>query len=113
MTLSDKQQNFTLMVAKLITFAYANDYELTFGEAFRTDAQQALHLASGKSKVKRSKHQDRLAVDFNLFKEGVYLTASEDYKELGKFWKSLDPANNRWGGDFVGFHDGNHFEYGG
>ncbi|MBV6340439.1 M15 family metallopeptidase [Candidatus Magnetobacterium casense] len=110
MTLGDKQREFTPMVAKLITFAYAKGYKLTFGEAFRTDEQQALHLKSGKSKVKRSQHQDRLAVDFNLFKEGVYLTASEDYAELGMYWKSLHP-DNRWGGDFAGFHDGNHFEH--
>jgi hypothetical protein len=119
MELGERQRAFTLMVAQLIIFAYARGYELTFGEAYRTDAQQELHLKSGKSRVKRSKHQDRLAVDFNLFVNGVFAKDAGAYRMLGEKWESL---GGRWGGRFgvkpesyateVGW-DANHFEYNG
>jgi hypothetical protein len=52
-------------------------------------------------------HTKRLAIDFNVFKDGKYLTKSEDLRELGEYWKSLNPKN-AWGGDFKNA-DGNHF----
>ncbi len=84
MKLSEKQRKFTLMVAELILFAYARDMELTMGEAFRTDEQQDIHLRSGASRVKRSRHQDRLAVDMNLFIDGRYVREKEKYRTLGE-----------------------------
>lgn len=41
----------------------------------------------------------KLAVNLNLFKNGVYLTKDEDYTELGQLWKTLD-HRNIWGGDY-------------
>jgi len=35
MTLGQKQRKFTRMVSQLIEYAYANGYELTFGDARR------------------------------------------------------------------------------
>ena len=41
----------------------------------------------------------RLAVDFNLFKGGKYLTATEDHQPLGEYWESIGSAwDGRWGG---------------
>ncbi len=107
------------MVAELILFAYEHGMELTMGEAFRTDEQQALHLKSGASRVTRSKHQDRLAVDMNLFIDGRYVRDKEKYRALGEKWESI---GGRWGGRFgvapedydtkVGW-DAGHFEFGG
>ena len=113
MSLSEKQRLFTKNIARLITFVYFNlpGYELTFGEAYRTKEQQEIYFKQGKSKTMNSKHLDRLAVDFNLFINGVYQTSTEAYKPLGEYWMSLD-KNNVWGGSWKSFPDGNHYEYG-
>jgi hypothetical protein len=89
------------MVALLILHAEQLGYELTFGDAYRDP--RAIY---GKWK---SLHRKRLAVDFNLFKDGVYLTQTEDYEPLGLYWESIGGS---WGGRF---NDGNHFslEHGG
>jgi hypothetical protein len=102
MTLSEKQRKFTQMVGQLIAWAYAQGYELTFGEAFRTPQQAKLNAAKG-SGIANSLHCDRLAVDFNLFVDGKYQTSTEAYEPLGLYWESLGGA---WGGRF---NDGNHF----
>lgn len=107
MLLSDHQQKFAHDVAKLIETIYKNGQEVTFGESWRSDEQQAIYIKSGASKRKRSAHQDKLAIDLNLFIDNVYQTKTAAYKPLGKYWKSLDPLNI-WGGDWG--WDGNHFE---
>ena len=109
MTLRQKQSKFAQMVARLIQWAFENGFEVTLGEAFRTDEQQEKYLKNGKSTVKRSKHQDRLAIDLNLFIDGKYQVSSEAYRPLGEAWKDMGGV---WGGDWKSFPDGNHFEYG-
>ncbi|MFW8205392.1 M15 family peptidase, partial [Klebsiella pneumoniae] len=47
MTLSEKQQRFTSMIALLIQYANANGMQLTFGEAYRTPEQAALNAKKG------------------------------------------------------------------
>ncbi len=42
-SLSQYQREFTVAIAKLILWANANGYELTFGEAFRTPEQAQLN----------------------------------------------------------------------
>lgn len=111
MTLSEKQRKFTLLISKLIQWAYANGMELTLGEAYRTLEQQEIYFKQGKSKTLASKHLERLAVDFNLFIGGQYKTDKESYKPLAEYWKSLDPECV-WGGDFNNFADCVHFQYG-
>lgn len=107
MALSDKQQQFTRNIGLLIGWAYANGYTMTFGDAYRDPRLAALNAQQGKG-IAKSLHTQRLAVDFNLFKDGAYLPKSEDYAPLGDYWKTLDPLN-RWGGDFKPVPDGNHF----
>ena len=102
-SLGQKQRRFLPMVAKLIEFAYSQGYELTEGDGYR-DAR--VHGALGEKKGyghPRSAHKQRLAIDLNLFKNGVYLTSTLHYKELGEYWESLGGS---WGGRF---EDGNHF----
>jgi len=94
-TLGQKQRWFTAMIAELITYAYANGYELTFGDAFRNPDIIYGH--------QNSLHKQRLAVDFNLFKNGEYLTKTSDHEPLGIFWESI---GGTWGGRF---DDGNHY----
>ena len=97
MSLLEQQLKFTLMVAKLINFAYENGFELTLGDAARMD---------NKGHKQGSFHYKRLAIDLNLFKNGKYLDKTEDHQMLGEFWKSIGGS---WGGDWS---DGNHFSYG-
>ena len=94
-TLSEKQQRFTRMVARLIYFAEDHGYRLTFGDAYRDERC--------KYGQPFSLHRKRLAVDFNLFKEGKYLQKTEDHTVLGEFWESIGGS---WGGRF---NDGNHY----
>jgi hypothetical protein len=101
-TLSQKQQRFTLMIAKLINFAYERGYGLTFGEAYRTPELAKMNAENGKG-IKNSLHSERLAIDLNLFIDGIYQRNTQDYKVLGEFWESIGGA---WGGRF---NDGNHF----
>lgn len=110
MTLSEKQQKFTVMVGQLIARATASGYGLTFGEAYRTPEQARLNAKAGKG-IANSLHTQRLAVDFNLFINGTYQTDSAAYKPLGEYWESLGGS---WGGRFSR-PDGNHFslEHGG
>lgn len=91
MTLSEKQQLFTVMVASLIHWAEEHGYRLTFGEAYRTPEQAALNAKKG-SGISNSLHTQRLAVDFNLFVNGQYKTRTEDYLPLGEYWESLGGA---------------------
>jgi hypothetical protein len=117
MILSEKQKIFTQNIAKLIDWAYAHGFELTFGEAWRSPEQQAIYVREGKSKTMNSRHLDRLAVDFNVFKGKNLVGGAQDIKPLGDYWVSLHP-DNVWGGDFncnsiVGddrFIDAPHFE---
>lgn len=115
MTLGKKQRKFTRMIAHLIEYAYANGYELTFGDAYR---DPRLHGDIGVKKSyssANSLHKSRLAVDFNLFKNGQYLTTTEAHRPLGEYWESI---GGTWGGRFGengGTADGNHYslEHGG
>jgi len=106
MSLRSKQSTFVFNISKLIQRAYSLGYELTFGEALRSQAQADLNAASGAG-ISNSLHLQKLAIDLNLFKDGKYLSASADHAELGAYWKTLDPEN-RWGGDFRK-PDGNHY----
>ena len=98
MTEGDLQRLFVPLVAQLITWAYAQGYQLTFGEAWRTPEQAAWNAAHGTG-ILHTLHLERLAVDFNLFKDGVWLTDPDDFRPLGEFWTSLHP-DACWGGEF-------------
>lgn len=104
MTLREKQSLFVQLVGHLIARAYATGYELTFGESYRTKEQAEYNARKGTG-IANSLHCARLAVDFNLFRDGLWLNASEDFEPLGVFWEGLNPLC-RWGGRFG---DGNHF----
>jgi hypothetical protein len=96
-SLTDKQARFTKMIALLIQFADLQGLSLTFGDAYRDP------VATYPYGRKNSLHKRRLAVDFNLFRDGKYLTSTEDYTILGEYWESI---GGTWGGRF---DDGNHF----
>lgn len=105
--LREKQSIFVKLVAKLINEATVRGYEFTFGEAYRSpaEAERLNKLGLG---IKNSLHTVRLAIDLNLFKDGEFLTRTEDYRELGEWWEELSSSDYEcvWGGRF---QDGNHF----
>lgn len=94
-TLRQKQSRFVLMVADLIRFAHDNGYELTLGDAYRDE-----RCSYGQP---FSLHRKRLAIDLNLFKDGIWLTKTDDHLPLGEYWESIGGS---WGGRF---RDGNHY----
>lgn len=96
--LLNQQMIFSNMVSLLLQYAKFKGYEITLGDAYR-DAR----CRYGSSK---SFHLKRLAIDLNLFKDGVYLTQTEDHKPLGLFWEFI---GGTWGGRW---NDGNHYSLG-
>lgn len=108
MTLRDRQVLFARLFAMLLIEAQALGYEVTLGECWRSP-EEAVRLAGTGQGITRSLHCDRLAVDLNLFKDGLFLTKSEQYLPLGEWWEKQHP-DCRWGGRFKSPHqDGNHF----
>lgn len=61
--------------------------------------------------MKGSLHEIGLAADVLLYRNGIYLTRTEDYQVLGEQWEQLGHAlglDLAWGGRFAK-PDGNHF----
>lgn len=104
MTLREKQSLFARLSAKLVLHAFHIGYEVTWGEAFRSK-EEAERLALLGKGIAGSLHTRRLAVDLNLFRDGVYLTSTESHRPLGEWWEQQHPLC-RWGGRF---RDGNHY----
>jgi hypothetical protein len=103
-TLRQKQSRFVRSVARLIDYANAQGYELTLGGGWITQEQAEWNAQQGIG-TRNSLHRERLAIDLNLFRDGRYLTKSEDHRPLGEWWESLG-GDYRWGGRF---NDGNHY----
>lgn len=97
MNLSAKQCDFTLAIAKLVIYAYNElNIELTYGDAYRDP--RVFGLTGVKKGYGRSSscHKSRLAVDFNLFKNGKYIAHLKEgialYNKLHDKWDTLDGA---------------------
>lgn len=108
--LLELQQEFAVKVGDFIGRLNIAGYQVTLGEAYRTPEQAALNAKKGIGS-KNSLHCDRLAIDLNLFKDGKYLSKTEDYKIAGEIWESM---GGTWGGRFTNSDgtakpDGNHF----
>jgi hypothetical protein len=112
MTLREQQSLFVTLIAQFVDWVYEQGYELTFSEAWRSPQEAAVQAAAGAGVV-NSLHTMRLAIDLNLFKDGVLLTQVSDYEPLGVQWESMNPLA-RWGGRFTR-PDADHFSltYGG
>ena len=105
MKLGDKQKLFARLLPRLIDKAYELGYEVTLGDAFRDPRSHGKlgdRIAYG---ARFSCHKMRLAIDLNLFKDGEYLTSSDDHRILGEWWEQQHEfccAGFR-------FNDGNHY----
>ena len=130
LTLRQKQSKFAWMVHLLIFRAYELGYEVTIGDVLakdlnpvlnflklirevipdhlQSDCDRAVRITKSALHKKSSSHYLKLAIDLNIFKDGVWLTETEDHRPLGEYWKTL---GGTWGGDFRD-PDGNHYSYG-
>ncbi len=107
MTLREKQSLFVRLVAGLLDYASGYDrYALTFGETYRSP-EEAARLAKAGKGIVASLHTSRLAIDLNLFIDGVYQPSTRAYLTLGEWWEAQHELC-RWGGRFKR-SDGNHF----
>lgn len=95
MTLGEHQKKFAMMVADLLFEANDMGYSVRLGHVLR--------CSDCKTGKKNSLHKKKLAIDLNLFLDGVYLTRTEDHQPLGEYWESI---GGTWGGRF---NDGNHY----
>lgn len=82
--LTQKQQRFSHAISLLIQYANYHGYGLTFGDAYRDDRCNYGHP--------KSTHRNRLAIDFNLFKNDNYLNGEEaatGHNLLHDYWDML------------------------
>ena len=100
--LLELQKEHTVRYGEFIGRLAFLGYEMTQGEAWRPKEQAKRNASKGLGIV-NSLNCDRLANDLNLFKNGKYLTTTEEYREAGEIWESM---GGTWGGRFG---DGNHF----
>lgn len=105
MTLRQRQSSFAQSAALLIQKAAELGFEVTLGDAYRDPRVHGeIGVKMGYGHM-RSAHKQRLAIDLNLYKDGVYLESTEAHRPLGEWWESL-ASDHRWGGRF---NDGNHY----
>ena len=99
MTLGERQELFSRLLAKLVLKMYDMGYQVRMGDVFAKKRDPLEHKAN-------SLHYDKCAADLNLFQGGKFMNRTEDHAAFGDYWESLHPKC-RWGGRFG---DGNHYE---
>jgi radical SAM superfamily enzyme YgiQ (UPF0313 family) len=99
MSLGERQELFSLMIAKLIAKIYETGYQVRVGDFMAKPRTPLEHKAN-------SLHYEKCAGDLNLFQNGKFLDKTEDHTQFGAYWESLHPKC-RWGGRY---NDGNHYE---
>lgn len=113
MTLGEKQRLFATLVPRLIDKAHALGFLVTLGDAYRDPRVFGTVGADGPvvdgKRVAyghiKSAHKLRLAIDLNLFSDGVFVATTEGHQPLGEWWEQQHELC-RWGGRF---QDGNHY----
>ena len=107
LTLEEKQAVFSKLAARLIAHAGELGYDVTLGEAWRSEAVAAsrpmrLWYSQHGEGIKNSLHTKRLAIDLNIFHARKILTKKADYEPLGVWWESQSTPlyRCRWGGRF-------------
>lgn len=119
MALGSEQERFASMLPKLIQKMESDGYKVRIGDVWAHDVngmisfmeniiiylpdnlleQRMRHIQTLKDMrhSPNSCHYLKIAADINLFKDGAYLTKTEDHKAFGEFWESL---GGTWGGRF-------------
>tara|TARA_R110000868_G_scaffold3354_2_gene21777 strand:- start:27 stop:362 length:336 start_codon:yes stop_codon:yes gene_type:complete len=108
MSLGTQQKQFMRKLPRLLDKIFELGYEITGGDLMR-DARTNGEFGEkvGYSSAD-SYHKLKLAIDLNIFKDGVWLTSTEDHRPIGEWWVS---QGGTWGGNFKS-PDGNHYSWG-
>lgn len=107
---TQRRIKFFEMIARLSLYAQSKGIYLLPTCFKRARARQLVLRAQGKSKVKRSFHQDWLAMDFVIVIAGELMWArSKDYEDLGEEWERMGGV---WGGRWKTINDIYHFQEG-
>lgn len=83
MTLGQKQEEFTLMIAKLIIWAYDQGYKIRLGEGFDDDSE---------GHKKGSNHYIKLAQDLFVFKPNSDVQDLDAHERMHDCWDKLGGA---------------------
>ena len=102
-SLLEAQQKLTRLLPRLLDYIHLMGYEATLGDAYRDPRVHGDWGVKASYSAAHSNHKRRLAIDLNLFKDGVYLTQTEDHRPIGEAWERL---GGFWGGRE---NDGNHY----
>lgn len=105
MKLGEKQELFMRLLPRLIDKAHEMGFAIRGGDLYRdprVHGELGVKLGYGHP---RSGHKNKLAIDLNLFKQGLFLSQTEDHRPLGEWWEKQH-LYCRWGGRF---NDGNHY----
>jgi len=105
MRLGEKQELFARLFVEHCVWLLIRGYQIRFGDIWAREGHR-----------ENSNHYIKLAGDLNLFKDGQYLTRTEDHLESGLMWESRHELC-RWGGNWdkdthpgeAGEDDGNHY----
>ena len=93
------------LLPRLIDKAHELGFEIRGGDLFRDPRAFGAMGEPGPYGNKYSCHKAKLAIDLNLFRNGEYLTTTEDHRPLGEWWE-LQHELTCWGGRFG---DANHY----
>jgi len=108
MTPTDKRVRFFKDISYLIETLSNEGIELMPTCFYRTSDEQLTLYNQGKTKVLHSKHQDWLAMDFVLVKDGELIwRRTQEYERAGELWEKL---GGTWGGRWESLNDIYHFE---
>lgn len=83
MTLGQKQEEFTVMIAKLILWGHDQGYRMRLGEGFDDD---------GVGHMKGSNHYIKLAQDIFIYKPGVTEQDLDAHNRMHDAWDALGGA---------------------
>jgi len=104
LTLGEQQRLFSRQVEALLGCIHQHGCECTLDWAYRPPEVAAYYESIGVG-IRNSLHTMKLAIDLNLFKDGVWLRSTEDHRFFGEWFEKQHPLN-RWGGRWG---DGNHY----
>ena len=112
MTLSDKRNDFLWMIVEMLNWVRPvleqNNTTIYVNYWNRTVEEQERLVAEGLSSTMKSKHLDKLAVDFILIRGGKFIQKGPIYDMMGRWWQD---HGGRWGGEWKRPYDPYHFEY--
>jgi len=81
MTLGEKQEEFSLMLGKLIVWSYAQGYAIRIGDVFASTGHK-----------EGSNHYLKLAADLFVYKPGAVVQDIEAHKRMHDCWDELGGA---------------------